>query len=109
MLVVAAVSKCCRVGSLSALSRLLNRPESGAGFDGAERGVSAGFTGAPLRRVYFAQGIWLGVLRSSTLRIHAGPSVPMRFNELWSLVRPLSPRYSPAALQTWHADALARE
>jgi len=106
---VAAESKCCCVGSLSVLSRPLNGPESGASFDGAERGVSAGFTGAALRRVYFVQGIWLGVLRSSMLRTHAGPSVPVRFNEFWSLVRPRSPRYSPAALEAWHADALARE
>jgi len=99
MLVVAAESKCCRVGSLSVLSRPLDGPESGGTFDGAERGVSAGFLGAALRRVYFVQGIWLGVLRSSTLRTHAGPSVPVRFNEFWSLVHPPSPRYSPAALK----------
>lgn len=108
-MLVAAESKCCRVGSLSVLSRPLNGPESSASFDGAEQGVSAGFTGAVLRRVYFAQGIRLGVLRSGTLRTHAGPSVPMRFNEFWSLVRPPSRCYSPAALKTWHADGLARE
>ena len=106
-MLVAAESKSCRVGLLSVLSRPLNGPESGASFDGAERSVSADFTGAVLRRVYFVQGIQLGVLRSSTLRTHAGPSVPVRFNEFWSLVRPPSRCYSPAALKTWHADALA--
>ena len=106
-MLVTAESRSCRVGSLSVLWRPLNGPESGASFDGAERGVSTGFTGAVLHRVYFVQGIRLGVLRSSKLRIHAGPSVPVRFNEFWSLVRPPSHSYSPAALKTWHADALA--
>jgi hypothetical protein len=45
MLVVAAESKCCRVGLLSVLSRPVDGPESGGTFDGAERGVSAGFSG----------------------------------------------------------------
>ena len=106
-MLVAAESKCCRVGSLSVLLRPFNGPESSASFDGAERSVSAGFTGAVLRRVYFVQGIRPGVLRSSTLRTHAGLSVPVRFNEFWSLVRPPSRCYSSAALKTWHADALA--
>lgn len=96
MLVVAAESKCCL---LSVLSRPVDGPESGGTFDGAERGVSAGFLGLRCDECTLFKV-------SGQACCGLAPMPARAFQRILEPGAPPLPCHSPAALE---ADALARE